>query len=215
MVVAMDRPVTRYARTSEGVHIGYQVVGDGDVWLLNMKDWGASVDGIWEHPGHRRLLRVLGSVGRVVLFDPRGVGVSDPVAGGDLAQLENWVVDALTVLDEVGAGQVRVLSEGFSAHVAVLLAVTRPERVSALTIMNGFARLTKGDGYPHGVSERDVGDLVDLVRRTWGTGAVIAGVSPALGRGKDAVDFCAARIHAAMRDPSAATPSSGRPTSCR
>lgn len=73
----MDRPETRYARTVDGVHIAYQVVGEGRFDLVHVPGWISNVDVCWDLPYLGPFLRRLASMSRLIVFDRRGSGVSD------------------------------------------------------------------------------------------------------------------------------------------
>ena len=73
----MEIPDTRYAVTDDGVHIAYQVVGDGPIDIVLICAFVTHVELFWELPSFEQLVRALSSFARVILFDKRGVGLSD------------------------------------------------------------------------------------------------------------------------------------------
>jgi hypothetical protein len=75
----MVRPETHYARSGE-VHVAYQVHGSGTTDLVYIPGIISNLDVQWEEPGFVHLLGRLGAFSRLVLFDKRGTGLSDPVA---------------------------------------------------------------------------------------------------------------------------------------
>src|SRR6516225_1916359 len=96
-------PATCYARTADGGHVAYQVLGDGPVDLVcvgygNM----ISIDMRDEEPHFGRFERRLSSFSRFIRFDPRGVGLSDPITAETSPSVERGVDDLLAVLDAVG-----------------------------------------------------------------------------------------------------------------
>lgn len=76
----MDIPETRYARTVDGIHIAYEVAGDGPVDLVYVPGWNTRVKMAWENPLDAKFLRSLASFSRLVLLDRRGFGLSDSVS---------------------------------------------------------------------------------------------------------------------------------------
>jgi hypothetical protein len=76
-------PETQYAKTEEG-YVGYQVFGQGSFDVLFIGNWVSNIEVMWEHPSMVRFLNRLGSFARVISFDKRGAGVSDPVPLGAL-----------------------------------------------------------------------------------------------------------------------------------
>ena len=121
-----------------------------------------------------------GSVARVIRFDPRGLGASDPLPLGEMGNFEHWIDDAVRVLDEVGAEQVAVCGEGLMSHLALRLAVEHPERVERIVALNGFARLASGDGYPHGRPRASFAVAAERTRQAWGTGETARSSVPSL-----------------------------------
>jgi pimeloyl-ACP methyl ester carboxylesterase len=110
-----------------------------------------SVDAAAEQPRWQAYVDRLSSFSRLIRFDLRGIGLSDPLASSDPPTVEQWATDALAVLDDQEIENTAVLAVHFGGLAAVLLAATHPERVHALVLVNGYARLTRSDDYPFGV----------------------------------------------------------------
>lgn len=108
----MDIPETRYAKTTDGVHIAYQAVGDAAVDLVFLTGWTSHLELMWQDPRHVRFLSRLGSFSRLILFDKRGMGLSDRVPDDRLPPLEVRMDDARAVMDAVGSERAVML--GFS-----------------------------------------------------------------------------------------------------
>lgn len=96
-------PATKYATTSDGVNIAYQVIGDGDVDLVLVEGFVSHVDQAWEDPHHTSFFRLLSRFSRLIRFDKRGSGVSDRTDRAPT--LEDRMEDLLAVLDAVGSKQ--------------------------------------------------------------------------------------------------------------
>src|SRR5205823_801563 len=141
-------PETRYVKTPDGVHIAYQVVGDGPVDVVFASEWWFHLDAQWEDALVSRFLRRLASFSRLVVFDTRGFGLSDPLPSGEVPTLEKTAGDILAVMDAASVERAAVLAAGDGTPASVLLAATHPERVRALAILNGFARLGVAPDYP-------------------------------------------------------------------
>ena len=75
--------------------VAYVVWGDGPTDVLFLQSFGASVDAIWEHPGHLRWARSLGARLRVIMLDHRGSGVSDSVPEARQGDLDDRMEDVL------------------------------------------------------------------------------------------------------------------------
>jgi class 3 adenylate cyclase len=152
---------TSYAKTPDGVHLAYQVSGDGPVDLLLLPTGFIPFDAMLEEPALARFIDELGRFARVIRFDLRGVGLSDPVLPSDPPTLEQWTDDALTVLDAVGSPSAAVFGASEHAKVAVLLAASHPERVRALVLVNAFVSAFTAADAPFGLATDDLDEMVD------------------------------------------------------
>jgi hypothetical protein len=72
------RPETRYAKSGD-ISVAYQVVGDGPIDLVLVPGFVSHVELGWEEPSSARLLTRLASFSRLIIFDKRGTGMSDPM----------------------------------------------------------------------------------------------------------------------------------------
>jgi len=141
---------THYARSGD-IHIAYQVSGDGPVDLLEFNNGTyISIDETADEPHWERYVRRLGSFSRLIRYDPRGIGLSDPLPGPGAPTVQQWVADALCVLDSAGVEQAALLGAGLGGAIAMTLAATHPDRVRSLVIVNSAARWIVDDDYPFG-----------------------------------------------------------------
>ncbi len=169
----MDAPAeTRYA-DSEGGYIAYQVFGDGPPSCLLVTNWLQNLDVMWAEPTMARYLNRLASFSRVVCFDKRGSGVSDPVPLNAIPTIEEWMDDARTALDAAGVERTAVIGDTEGGPMAIMLAATFPERVTSLVLINSFARWRRDDDYPIGMPEATAEKLVDRYEQNWGVTAEI------------------------------------------
>lgn len=146
----MSEIATSYAQSGDA-SIAYQVVGDGPVDLL-MSSYGTiSVDSFEDEPHFARFLEQLGSFARVIRYDRRGVGLSDPIVPSAPPTLEQDVDDAVAVLDAADVGRVAAFGALASGMPAILLAATHPDRVEALVLVNTYACLERAADYPFGI----------------------------------------------------------------
>jgi class 3 adenylate cyclase len=147
----MEPPETRYARR-EDLHIGYQVWGDGAPDIL---DFGfgtyISIDEAAEQSQWRRYTERLAACGRVIRFDPSGIGLSDTPSSLDGLSYQSWVADALAVMDTAGVTRAVVLAASGWSLPAFLLAAEHPERAESLIVVNASARYIEDDDYPIGI----------------------------------------------------------------
>ena len=138
----MDQPETRYAKTADGVHIAYQVLGDGPVDMVFVMGWVTNVEAMWDEPGFARLLDRLASFSRLILFDKRGVGLSDRVPEDRLPDLETRMDDVRAVMDAVGSERAVVFGVSEGGPMSMLFAATYPERTIALVLYGTVADFT-------------------------------------------------------------------------
>jgi class 3 adenylate cyclase len=131
-------------------------------------NWGTNLDAMWEEPSLTHFFHRLERIGRVICFDKRGTGVSDPVPLASLPTLEQWMDDARVTLDAVGSGQVSVIGDTEGGPMAMLLAATFPERVRALVLLNTFARWRRAPDYPIGMPDRTCEELIRRYEKYWG-----------------------------------------------
>ena len=126
----MLRPETRFVSVGRD-RCRDEVYGDGPPFLF-LKAFGASVDAIWEHPGHLRFHRSMGSAFRMVTFDHRGSGMSDALDEARQVDLDVRVEDVVGVLDALEIDRVLVCGELDGAFTAVKFAdrVSRARRWS-------------------------------------------------------------------------------------
>jgi class 3 adenylate cyclase len=196
-------PPVSYARTHDGGHVGYQTWGDGSFATLNLKEWGASLDAIWEHPVHLRLQQYWGSFSRCLNFDPRGTGVSDPVPPERVGNLDCWVEDAIAALDAARFDRVVVFAEGFAGHAGITLSIAEPERIEALVLANSYPSLAASESRPYGQAPEAIDAVAALVERAWGSGQIVHRDVPAIGSDDAFLDFCA-RFERAAASPATA-----------
>ncbi len=152
---------TQYAKSGE-LHVAYQTLGGGPLNLVVLSAGMMSIDSMDEEPSFARFDRRLASFSRVVRFDPRGLGLSDPVAMASPPTVEQWTHDALAVMDAAKVERAAVFTSGPRSTLALTLAAKHPDRVSHLIIVNGSARTAWAPDYPIGIG-RDVLDAVQEV----------------------------------------------------
>ena len=173
-------PETRYARNGP-VHLAYQVLGEGPVNLVGVSSGPAShVDFMWMEPSAARWLRRLASFSRLVAYDNRGVGLSDPVPGGVAPTMDEQVDDLGVILDETGCDRAVLAGNLAGCAPALVYAAAHPERVESLVLMGGYARLRQGPDYPFGVDQAQVDQIAEAVLSTWGSGADLFMTNPTM-----------------------------------
>jgi class 3 adenylate cyclase/pimeloyl-ACP methyl ester carboxylesterase len=164
------RPETRYAKSGDG-YVAYQVFGNPSRDILFVPSWATNLDAMWDEPSCAHYFERLSRIGRVICFDKRGSGVSDPVPLAALPALEEWMDDALLALDAAGSRQAAIVGDTEGGPMAMLLAATHPERVHGLVLVNSFARWARAADYPIGMPEATLEVLVSRYQEHWGQNA--------------------------------------------
>jgi class 3 adenylate cyclase len=150
---------TRYAHGGE-VDIAYQVLGEGPIDVLLFTGLLIPIECMDEEPSMARFQRRLATFGRLIRFDQRGVGLSDRGSPSAAPTGEDWVHDALSVLDAAGSQTSVIVAPYLAAAEGIALAAMYPERVAKLVIVNGSARLMAGADYPYGLTPDVLASLV-------------------------------------------------------
>jgi pimeloyl-ACP methyl ester carboxylesterase len=172
----VKRPETKYAK-SDGVHIAYQVVGGADIDLVVVPGFTSHLELFWEHEPIARGLETLASFTRLILFDRRGSGLSDPVS--EAPTLEQRMDDARAVMDAAGSERAALMGISEGAAMSILFAASHPERVQALICCGGMARSTWAEDYPWANRlDAMLESGAELIAPHWGEGAMIEIVAP-------------------------------------
>ena len=175
------QPETRYARSQEG-HVAYQVIGDGPLDLVFIPEWTSNIDAMWEEPSVARFFQRLATFSRLLCFDKRGTGVSDPVPLPALPTLEQWMDDVRIVMEAARSERAGLLGHGDGGQMAMLFAATHPERTAALILSHTSARLLRDVDYPWGFPSDRVPRFLQRTEKLWGTGSTVDLVAPSVAR---------------------------------
>jgi class 3 adenylate cyclase len=178
-------PETRYARTTDGTHVAYQVHGDGPIDILVLRAWYSNLDHEWREPILSGIYRRLGSLGRVIRLDRRGTGLSDRVDRDSLPTLEHRLDDMRAVLDAAGSERVVLVGLAHGAALCCVFAATYPERTAGLVLWSPTWTLV---GRAEEAAIRDYGAEIEA---GWGTDAmardVVTGAAPSRADDEDFV----------------------------
>ena len=157
-------PKTRYARSGD-IHIAYQVVGDGPIDVVYVPTWISHIELLWEEPMVERFFSAIASFSRLIVFDRRGSGLSDPVTSPPT--LEEQMDDVLAVLDAAGSEKASIFAHLEGGPMAILFAAVVPG-AHALAGALRHVRAHRADrGHPVGVAGRGAReDARDDARRS-------------------------------------------------
>jgi pimeloyl-ACP methyl ester carboxylesterase len=165
----------RYARDGD-VHIAYATIGEGDVDVVVVLGWVLPMRAMFKHPKTLSALEGLSKIGRVIVFDKRGTGLSDRVR--EVPIHEERMDDLRAVLDACGSTQAVLIGFSEGGALAMLYAASYPERVRGLVLCGAFARMTRTGDYGCGYTDEEMEKLKGYIRGAWGKGASLRAIAP-------------------------------------
>jgi pimeloyl-ACP methyl ester carboxylesterase len=160
-------PETRYAKSGD-LSIAYQVFGEGPVDLVYVPGWVSHLELIWDDPHLSRFFRRLSSFARVITFDKRGTGLSDPVSVENLPNIETRMDDLRAVMDAVGSRSATLFGHSEGGAMCMFFAAVYPDRTDGLILTGSYAKRTRAEDYPWGPTLESRTALVKEVEQTWG-----------------------------------------------
>jgi class 3 adenylate cyclase len=170
-------PETRYAKSGD-VNIAYEVVGEGPLDLVYVPGWISNIELMWEEAAHARLLQRLASFSRLILFDKRGTGMSDPVPLDRLPTLEQRMDDVRAVMDAAGSERAAIFGSSEGGLMSVLFAATYPERTRVLITLAIYAKRLWSSDYPWAPTSEARAAEIESIERTWGGEMDISNLAP-------------------------------------
>ena len=160
----------RYARNGD-VSLAYDVYGDGDRDILVTFGWVGSFQSAWEVPAHARWMERLGGLGRVIVWDKRGTGLSERLPPDRLPTLEERMDDMSVVMDAAGSERAVLFGISEGASLSAVFAASHPERTDGLVLLGGFARTLYDDDYDWAPTLEASEAFNEQVGATWGDNA--------------------------------------------
>lgn len=175
-IVTVPRPQTHYAKSGD-VHIAYQVIGDGPNTVVFSSGIFSNIEIAWELPAWRRFYERMASFSRLVIFDLRGIGLSD--RGGSL-NVEMQIDDINAVLDAVGVNTATIFGVGRSASISALFAASHPERVRSLVTYGLFVKGLSSPDFPFAHPADGRKEFEERFIAEFGTGKQLALQAPSV-----------------------------------
>ena len=149
--MGVTTPEVRYAKTSDGAHLAFVVLGDGPIDLVEVGNGSnMSIEAAHDEPRWEAYVEALSSFARLIRFDARGIGLSDPLSANG-ATIEQYANDTLAVMAAAASDEAALVATGHSGPVAMFLAATNPSATRALVLINTYARIVRTDDYPIGI----------------------------------------------------------------
>jgi class 3 adenylate cyclase len=190
----------RFARSGD-IDIAYRVVGEGPVDLVYVEGAYTHLEIGWELPPYRRYCERLAEFARLILFDKRGMGMSDRVPGA--TTLEERMDDIRAVMDALGSERAAVMGESEGGPLSMLFAAAHPERTVALILQGAEVRERVDDDWPWGeASQEEFDAYIAALPDRWGKGDNFAIFVPSVGEAEWATAWLA-RLQAHAVTPSA------------
>jgi class 3 adenylate cyclase/pimeloyl-ACP methyl ester carboxylesterase len=170
-------PQTHYARCGE-LSIAYQVIGDGPRDLVIIPGFVWHIEQLWNDPGYHRLMRGLTDFARVIAYDKRGTGMSDPVTAAP--SLDERMDDVIAVLDAAGSERATLFGMSEGGPIGTLLAASHPERTERLIIYGSFVCATDRPDAPGFDESARHRERIETVVDHWGEGMNVEWAAPSI-----------------------------------
>jgi pimeloyl-ACP methyl ester carboxylesterase/DNA-binding CsgD family transcriptional regulator/class 3 adenylate cyclase len=170
---------TKYARNGSA-SIAYQTVGQGEIDIIFVPCWISHLERLWKEPRFAQFIDRLSTFGRVILFDKRGTGLSDPLPATSFESLEERTEDLLAVLDAAGSRRAVLFGIAIGGKLSAQFAATHPERVSALVTFGTSARGTWAPDYPWAPPPEELERRFARLLQEWGGPCMVEAYAPGL-----------------------------------
>lgn len=194
MVPAADPPPTRYV-SGGSVHLAFQTYGVGRIDVLMLPGFVSHVERVWEEPRCRTFLSSLAGMGRLILLDRRGIGLSDRV--GSSPSVDATAQDIGTVLDAAGSRRVMLFGASEGGPACIKFAADHPDRVAGLILFASLAKGSAAPDYPHALHAGQYDMWLQQLVTVWGGPAGIETFAPSLSGDAQARAWWAGLLRAA------------------
>ncbi len=152
---------------SDGVNVAYHVVGDGPLDIVYVQGGWSHLEVRWELPAYRRYCELLGEFARLIVFDKRGMGMSDRVPGA--TPLDVRMDDIRAVMNAAGSEAATLIGESEGGPLSILFAAAHPERTSGLVLMGSEVRERTDAEWPWGESTEESFEVsMETLSERWG-----------------------------------------------
>jgi class 3 adenylate cyclase/pimeloyl-ACP methyl ester carboxylesterase len=174
--VSVELPTTRYARSGD-VSIAYQVFGNGAIDLVVVPGTLSHLELAWEDPAWVHFYERFASFARVIVFDKRGMGLSERVA---LATPEERMDDIRAVMDAAASERAAVFGISEGGAIAALFAAAHPARTTALVMYGAFAKWLASEDYPWAPTAEDYEEAFRSLPDQWGQPLELDTLAPSI-----------------------------------
>jgi len=193
-VRGQEPPPTRYAKGG-GVHLAFQTFGADGSDLLLLPGFVSHVERVWEEPHCRAFLSALAGMGRLILFDRRGIGLSDRL--GFNPGVDATAQDIETVLNAAGSRRTVLFGASEGGPACIKFAADHPDRVAGLVLFASLAKGSAAADYPHALQASQYDIWLQQLVAEWGGPAGIETFAPSLAADPQARAWWAGLLRAA------------------
>jgi len=165
-------PETHFARVGE-LYVAYQTVGEGTIDIVLAEQWMSHQEAQWEVAPLVEARRRLAAIGRLITFDKRGVGMSDPVPIGSLPSIDAWIDDVRAVMDAALSDRAALVTSIGGGMMGLVFAATHPDRLRALIVVDGWAKAGAAPDYPIGLGPEELQQVRRQTETSWGRGMML------------------------------------------
>lgn len=163
--IAPTHSPTRYALSGDA-YLAYQMIGEGPVDILHIGGFISHIEQLWEEAELARFYMRLGRSARIIVYDRRGVGLSDRT--GTQPTIEQHVADVQAIMHAVGTSRIVIFAVSEGASIGIMTAVKYPEQVAGLVIYGGQAKGVRSEDYPWGLTPEQYQRWADKLVKGWG-----------------------------------------------
>lgn len=164
----MDLDV-RYAKAADGTNIAYAELGDGPIDIVYSFGYLSNIDAFSEQEEHISLWRGLASFARLIMFDRRGSGLSDPTSLREESTLEAGMDDIRAVMDAAGSERALVVGLQDGGMLCTLFAASHPDRTIGLVLYGSSPRGRLAPDFPWGWTDEEWDAYLGPLEREWGS----------------------------------------------
>jgi class 3 adenylate cyclase len=166
---------TRYVKSGD-YNIAYSTHGEGPIDLVYVPTWVGQIEVLMEEPSIAAFSERIAGFARLISFDRRGAGLSDPISG--VPTLEEQIDDVLAVMDAVGSERAAVMGSLEGGPLAMVFAAMHPERVSSMVLYTTFARNLWAPDYEWAQRPEERAPRIEALLDQWGNGLMPAALAP-------------------------------------
>jgi class 3 adenylate cyclase len=181
-----DLPVTQYARTDDGAHIAYQALGTGPPDIVYANSFMGHIEVSWEYPPAASFYQRMAAFSRLIIFDRRGTGLSDPIVG--TFDIEDRSADLRAVIDTLALERPALLGSSEGGMTCTHFAALNPERIAALVLFASTVSTIADEECPWAWTPEFYDAFLDSIQETWAdpSGANVVFPNPNLADDPDA-----------------------------